>query len=46
MTDGYRHPEKPFLRMLELYVLWAIGELPQANQDSLSKIAPKLQSMY
>jgi hypothetical protein len=46
MTGGYRHPEKPFLRMLELYVLWAIGELPQANQDSLSKIAPKLQSMY
>jgi hypothetical protein len=46
MTDGYRHAGKPFLRMIELYVLWAIGELPQANQDSLNNIAPKLQSMY
>jgi hypothetical protein len=46
MNDGSRHDGKPFLRMLELYVLWAIGELPQANQDILNTMAPKLQSMY
>jgi hypothetical protein len=46
MTDGSRYDGKPFLRMLELYVLWAIGELPQAEQDTLNTMAPKLQSIY
>ena len=46
MTDSSRYDGKPFLRMLELYVLWAIGELPQTNQDILNTMAPKLQSIY
>ena len=46
MTDSSRYDGKPFLRMLELYALWAIGELPQADQDILNTMGPKLQSMY
>jgi hypothetical protein len=46
MTDSSRYDGIPFLRMLEFYVLWAIGELPQAEQDILNRMAPKLQSMY
>ena len=46
MTDGSRYDGQPLLRLLELYVLWAIGELPQAEQDRLNTMAPKLQSIY
>ena len=34
------------MRLLEFYVLWAIGELPRAEQDTLKSMAPKLQSIY
>jgi hypothetical protein len=46
MIDGSRYDGKPLVRMLELYTLWAIGELPQAEQDVLNRVAPKLQSIY
>lgn len=46
MSDGSRYDGQPLLRLLELYVLWAIGELPQAEQDRLNTMAPKLQSIY
>jgi hypothetical protein len=46
MTDGSRYDGQPLLRLLELYVLWAIGELPRAEQDTLNTMAPKLQSIY
>ena len=46
MIDGSRYDGQPLLRLLELYVLWAIGELPQAEQDRLNTMAPKLQSIY
>ena len=46
MTDSSRYDGKPLMRLLELYVLWAIGELSQAEQDILKRMAPKLQSMY
>jgi len=46
MTDSSRYDGQPLLRLLELYVLWAIGELPQAEQDRLNTMAPKLQSIY
>ena len=41
-----RYDGKPFLRLLELYVLWAIGELPQAEEAKLQLMTPKLQSIY
>jgi hypothetical protein len=46
MTDGSRYDGQPLLRLLELYVLWAVGELPQAEQNTLKIMAPKLQSIY
>ncbi|WP_027052506.1 hypothetical protein [Mesorhizobium erdmanii] len=46
MSTDPRHEGKPLLRLLELYVLWAIGELSQESEDGLKKMAPKLQSIY
>ena len=46
MSDNSRYDGKPLLRLLELYVLHALGELPQAEQESLERLAPKLQSIY
>jgi hypothetical protein len=46
MSDSSRYDGQPLLRLLEHYVLWAIGELPQAEQDVLNRMAPKLQSIY
>jgi len=46
MAASSRYDGKPLLRLLELYVLWAIGELPQAEQDKLNGMAPKLQAIY
>jgi hypothetical protein len=41
-----RYDGKPFLRLLELYVLWAIGELPDAEEAKLRQMNPKLQLIY
>jgi hypothetical protein len=41
-----RYKGKPFLRLLELYVLWAIGELPSKEALFLEEITPKLRSTY
>jgi hypothetical protein len=46
MTANPRYDGKPLLRLLELYVLRAIGELSQAEEDKLVGMAPKLQSLY
>jgi hypothetical protein len=46
MTDSSRYNGQPMLRLLELYVLWAVGELPQAEQNTLKTMALKLQSIY
>src|SRR4051794_9349497 len=46
MTDSSRYDGQPMLRLLELYVLWVIGELPQAEQDRLKTMAPELQSIH
>jgi hypothetical protein len=46
MSDNSRYDAKPLLRLLELYVLHALGELPQAEQESLNRLAPKLQALY
>lgn len=41
-----RYAGKPFLRLLDSYVLAAIGELPDEQQESLQAMEPKLQSVY
>jgi len=45
-SGSSRYVGKPLLRLLESYVLWAIGELPTKDQDTLEKIRPKLQDLY
>ena len=46
MSDNSRYDGKPLLRLLEFYVLNAIGELPLPEQDGLNRLAPKLQAIY
>jgi hypothetical protein len=46
MTDNIRYDGKPLLRLLELYVLKAIDELTPLDQDTLTRMAPKLQAIY
>jgi hypothetical protein len=46
MTDDLRYDGKPLLRLLELYILHVLGELPLPEQESLNRLAPKLQSLY
>lgn len=44
MADRYEG--KPFLRLLECYVLESIGELEQSQRDLLAKMEPKLRQIY
>ncbi len=44
MTD--RYAGKPFLRLLDAYVLLAIGELDQASADALTAMEPKLRDTF
>lgn len=46
MISNPRYDGKPLLRVLDLYVLWAIGELPPDQEDTLNRIAPKLQARF
>lgn len=41
-----RYAGKPFLRLLECYVLSAIGELDTKQEESLRRMEPKLASVY
>ncbi len=41
-----RYDGKPLFRLLDLYVLWAIGKLPPDQEDGLKRIAPKLQASF
>ena len=45
MSDN-RYNGKPLLRLLELYILHVLGELPAAEQETLNRLAPKLQTVY
>jgi hypothetical protein len=44
MTD--RYVGKPFLRLLDSYVLWSIGQLDHVRAEGLKQIEPKLQEVY
>jgi hypothetical protein len=46
MSDNVRYDGKPLLRLLELYVLMALDELPAVEQETLTRMAPKLQTVY
>ncbi len=41
-----RYDGKPFLRLLECYVLSAIGQLDERQHDALRLMEPKLHSVY
>ncbi|HKU64168.1 MAG TPA: hypothetical protein VJQ06_03860 [Rhizomicrobium sp.] len=46
MSDDPRYDGKPLLRLLELYILKALDELPAMEQATLTRLAPKLQAIY
>ncbi|TGP17897.1 MULTISPECIES: hypothetical protein [unclassified Mesorhizobium] len=46
MSTDARYDGKPLLRLLELYVLKAIGELSKESEDSLNAMAPQLRAIY
>jgi hypothetical protein len=45
-NSGRRYQGKPFLRLLECYVLWTIGELSETESKTLHEMTPKLRSIY
>lgn len=46
MAGNPRYDGKPLLRLLELYVLNAVGELSQSEEQALERMAPKLKEIY
>jgi hypothetical protein len=41
-----RYDGKPFLRLLDSYVLDAIGQLSDSQREGLALLAPKLNAIY
>ena len=41
-----RYAGKPFLKVIEAFILDAIGELPVEQRDLMQQITPKLQEIY
>ncbi len=41
-----RYTDRPLLRLIECYVLWAIERLSEAEANSLKEMTPKLESIY
>ncbi len=46
MSNGDRYREKPLLRLLECYVLNAIGQLSVEEANRLLMLTPKLNQLY
>ena len=46
MVSNPRYDGKPLLKLLEFYVLKAIGELSREEEELLIAMAPKLQAIY
>ena len=46
MNPNPRYEGRPLVRLLECYVLWAIGELSEREAATLADMTPKLQSLY
>ena len=45
-NSSTRYRGKPLLKLLESYVLWTIGQLPEKDAVLLKEMTPKLQSIY
>jgi hypothetical protein len=45
-VDASRYEGKPFLRLLDAYVLWAIGALDDDTAARLKRMTPKLQETF
>lgn len=45
MTASNRYDGKPMLRLLECYVLWAIGKLEPKEEQALAQMEPKLRKV-
>jgi hypothetical protein len=45
-SSSPRYQGKPLLKLLESYVLWTIGQLPEKDTELLNQMTPKLQSVY
>lgn len=45
-TSPNRYAGKPLLRLLELYVIWALGKLPDEDAERLRGMAPKLTEAF
>jgi hypothetical protein len=43
---GNRYTGKPMIRLLECYVLWAIGSLEQKELETLNQMEPKLRQVF
>jgi len=41
-----RYEGRPFLKLLECFVLWSIGELPESQVEALDEMTPSLQATY
>lgn len=46
MDQSQRYSGKPLLRLLECYVLRAIGALPDKEAQALASMTPKLREIY
>jgi hypothetical protein len=46
VSDGTRYEERPFLKLLDCYVLRAIGQLDEAQDQALRTIEPQLAGVY
>lgn len=46
MTANPRYLGRPLLRLLECYVLWAIGHLSEKDSRTLASMTPKLRATY
>jgi hypothetical protein len=44
--DAARYEGRPFLRLLECYVLWAVGQLDPRQAEVLERMTPKLRETY
>lgn len=45
-TSNPRYDGKPLLRLIELYVLWAIGQLSAPDASAMEAMTPKLRKVY
>ena len=46
VSDPARYDGKPLLRLLELYVLWSLGQLSEDDASRLEAMAPKLTETF